>query len=684
MVKVLRKYNKYILVVGGSLLMIAFIMPQAVNELFGDQAKRAFAHLGDTKVSYRDFAPYDNDYQAVDKFMPYLTRGVMGVENSSHWMLLVKEADAGGFIGDSADGADWPLLPMVMVRAMAQQQFGQYANFALQQPQIQQQLLQKAQEQLPQLRAQAVRGGGLTEAQFDAAIAKARGIKRMMDAYENAARLSDARAILAKKAQLDHSVGDAVVIPAERFLPTIAEPTEPEVQEHFAKYREAAPGSGEYGVGYRLAPRVKIEWLTLDRAAIGSAIEVDPIEANKRWRGARSKYAGEFAAELPKVEADIKAEKIDQVMIEADKLIRNELKRAVAKLEADKGYRKLPDGWAAARPKLEDLATLAAKTVRESTGIAVPLPVTTVKSAKWLDQAELGQLDKIGQSVYRVGTKSVPFTQVVFEAKELRTPEMLATDQGASSLGVQTLVTSGEVVLTDAQNDRFYFTILDSRVESPADSIEDVRADAVQNVKKIRAYEALKGEVERFRGVASAEGLDKLAALIDAEHPAPTPPTPTEGPNAGKVPEAPKLNVERRVEFYPTESRGGSTALNNPELLAAVGKVAATLDPLKPADQAPAEMRTVAAGIAQSLSAAVVQVSARRPVTAEELRTSGDSVLQDVRVNELRKALAGVENAYPFGFKSLAARRQFKPAKDEDGEDPTVGAPALPAKKAGA
>lgn len=682
MVKVLRKYNKYILVVGGSLLMIAFIMPQAINELFGDQGKRAFAHLGEQKVSYRDFAPYENDYQAVDKFMPYLTRGVMGIENSSHWMLLVKQAEAGGFVGDSADGADWPMLQGVLVRAMAQQQFGQYANFALQQPQIQQQLLQRAQEQLPQLRAQAVRGGGLTEVQFDAAIAKARGIKRMMDTFDNAARLSDARAIVAKKEQLDHSVGDAAVIPADRYLPSVPEPTEVEIQEHFAKYREAAPGTGEYGIGYRLAPRVKVEWLALDRAVIGTAIEVDPIEANKRWRSARSKYVGEFAAEQARVEADIKAEKIDKVMLEADKLVRNELKRAVAKLEADKGYRRLPDGWAAARPKLEDLASLVARTVRDSSGIAVPLPAVTVKSAKWLNQTDLAQLDQIGRSSYSAGTKSVPFSQLVFEAKELRTPESIATDLGASSLGVQALVTSGEVVLTDTQNNRFYFTILDSRVESPADSIEDVRADVTQNIKKIKAYETLKAEIERFRGLAAAEGLDKLAALVDAEHPAPTPPTPTEGPEAGKAPAIPKLTVERRVEFYPTQARGSHAALSSPELLAAVGKVASALDPLKPADQAAADARTVATGVPTSLCVAVVQVLARRPVTAEELRVSGDSALQEVRVNELRQALDGTE-AYPFTFKNLIARMQFKPAKGEDGQDAAGEPSALPVTKAG-
>jgi len=681
MVKLLRKYNKYILVVGGSLLMIAFIMPQAVNELFGDQSKRAYAHLGDTKLTYAEFASYDHDYQAVDKFAPYLTRGVLGVENVNHWMLLVKQAEAGGFIGDAGDGIDWPLLPAVFARAMAQQQYGQYANFALQQPQIAQQLMQQAQENLPRMREQSFRGSGLTEAQFDAAIAKARGIKRMMDTFETAARLSDIRAIAATKSQYDHTIGDALVIPADRLVSTILEPTEVEIQEHFGKYREAAPAAAEFGIGYRLPPRVKLEWLALDRSAIAAAIDVDPIDANKRWRSARGKYLGEFAAEQANVEADIKNEKVDQVVGEADKLIRNELKKAVARLESDKGYRKLPDGWANSRPKLEDIAALVSKAVRESTGIAMPLPGVTVKAAKWLTQSDLSQLEKIGQSTYRVGTKSVPFTQVVFESKELRTPESIAAGQDSGS-GVQNLVTSGEVVLIDSQNDRFYFTILDSRVESPADSIEDVRDVVVANVKKIKAYEILKGEIERYRGVAAAEGMDKLAALIDTEHPAAVPPTPTEGPNAGKAPEVPKLTVQRRMEFYPTQSRNGGPALDNAPLLAEVAKVGATLDPLKPADQLPPETRTIAIGVPAALSLSVVQITARRPVTSEEMRNGGEGAIQQVRGAEIRKALETEKDANPFAFKPLALRMQFKPEKND--EDSGLPESPAPVEKAGA
>ncbi len=161
------------------------------------------------------------------------------------------------------------------------------------------------------------------------------------------------------------------------------------------------------------------------------------------------------------------------------------------------------------------------------------------------------------------------------------------------------------------------------------------------------------------------------------------PPTPTEGPNKDKVPEAPKLIVRRAMEFYPTQSRNGGPALDAEPLLAEVTKVGATLDPLKPADQAPAEKRTIAMAVPAALSVSVVQITARRPVTSEEMRLNGDGAVQQLRSIEIRKAVQSEKDAYPFTFKTLALRMQFKPEKaDEDGTPDAV--PGTPVKKAGA
>ncbi len=109
MVKVLRKYNKYILVVGGSLLMVAFLMPTAINELRTDPMKQVVAHIGDDGVRQRELFDAETNFRAVKTVMPAFLFGAIGtpIVDGAHWYLLAREARAGGFVGGEQDGRDW-------------------------------------------------------------------------------------------------------------------------------------------------------------------------------------------------------------------------------------------------------------------------------------------------------------------------------------------------------------------------------------------------------------------------------------------------------------------------------------------------------------------------------------------------------------------------------------------------
>src|SRR5947207_9792431 len=109
MVKILRKYNKYILVVGGSLLMIAFLMPQAFQQLAGNREKQTYARMGDRKITYADIGRAEQEFHTLDRFSSMLVKQVIGAENSDHWFLLTTAAERAGFIAAGAEDAkDWP------------------------------------------------------------------------------------------------------------------------------------------------------------------------------------------------------------------------------------------------------------------------------------------------------------------------------------------------------------------------------------------------------------------------------------------------------------------------------------------------------------------------------------------------------------------------------------------------
>src|SRR5690606_32878880 len=98
MLKFLRKYSKWILVVGGSLLMVAFLLPQALTQFAGDPGSQTYMRIDGRKITGHRARLAFQEYAALD-MLPTGGQGrggleiALGIETPDHWLLLTDLAE---------------------------------------------------------------------------------------------------------------------------------------------------------------------------------------------------------------------------------------------------------------------------------------------------------------------------------------------------------------------------------------------------------------------------------------------------------------------------------------------------------------------------------------------------------------------------------------------------------------
>lgn len=666
MLKILRKYKNWFLAVGGTLLMISFLAPQAVDQMRGDPNKRVIATLGDEKIRAGDLQKASFEYKALERFNELLLRQTLEIENSDHWFLLTRAAERAGLVGDFGDGQTF--LPMLVTeltpRLIEERYYQQFQSigpdFARQfARQMAGQEMQdpekraKAEDEVSQILANGMMQGmheaRFSEEDFFRTLAKARGVLRLINSYAAAARVSDRHALVEAAQRADATYTDIVVIPADRALEGIPEPTAEQLAENFEKYRDVAPGQGDMGVGYRLNDRVRLEWLELDRAAFESAVAIDAVEVRKRQTKDRAKDPTGFAEERARIETELRNEQVAQLLSEAQQIIKAQISGQVRKLETDGDFRKLPADWATTRISWESIAQKIVEGLKTSRGVTVPLP-KVVSKAEWLSAEQVGALPGIGQSMVRSGPRTVPLGDALMDVKELG-------GKGAG-LGLQAMISPFESPAMDAAQNRYYFTVLEARKASPPESIDEVREQVTRNTRLLMAFEKLKAEADRYKALAVSDGLEAVAKLFEVPAPAAEP---------GKEPPAvtPPLVVRRGVGVSRDQVIPQDATLDQPNFREAVRAIGAGLDPLKPADTIEVAQRTVAVPLPRQLNLAVAMVIGRKPLTEETYRRFAGRQIEGLAVEELRTA-AGEQSALaPFTYKALAERLNFKFKRDE-------------------
>ena len=107
MLKWLRKYNTVILVIGGVLLMVAWLLPQTIQQLGRTPLGAAPMKMAGRRVSFDAYDQARREWIAVNSLLPMYAQRMSALENSDHWILALHEAQKGGYLGGKEDGLEF-------------------------------------------------------------------------------------------------------------------------------------------------------------------------------------------------------------------------------------------------------------------------------------------------------------------------------------------------------------------------------------------------------------------------------------------------------------------------------------------------------------------------------------------------------------------------------------------------
>ncbi|MAB82429.1 MAG: hypothetical protein CMJ24_03195 [Phycisphaerae bacterium] len=463
--KFLRKYNKWLLAIFGSGLMVIFLMPEVPSLLSSLGSERAVVGTIDGEsITRSELINIQNQAQLVDRLglqLPFI--GL--VDNWEQWYLLVHEARDAGMIGGQATSS----VPF---------------DTAL----------------------QISRNTGIPPYVVQETYTNYMGISNYLAHLAASSPMSDRR--MRQQGRRLFDAADVQMVSLKADAPSKAiDPTDEELQAQLDAYGDVLPGDGEYGFGYRLPDRTTIEWFSLPNSSIRSSIEgsdaVDEIELLKYWRRNEADPgipAVEAGAEIPEV---VRTRLLDELTEKR----RQEIKRVLADrlrnprrgFAESGGFIILPDDWSDQQLSFEDLGDQILKQY----SIEVP---EFNRTDELIELDELRKIPGIGlANTDKYGQRPLALGELVREAKEF---------EGSGLYPVQSGIAGP--VLEDRQNNLYVFRIIDTDASRPPASVDEARDDLVVDLNRMAHYRELLEETDALRNRARADGLDKLAEARDA------------------------------------------------------------------------------------------------------------------------------------------------------------------------
>ncbi|MBL9032284.1 MAG: hypothetical protein JNM80_11355 [Phycisphaerae bacterium] len=641
MIKILRKHRSWFMAGFLVLLMMTWLIGPAFEKIGRSASNYTVAKLDGMSIRALDANRSARELAALEAFAPFLIRGAFGIadRDATHWTLLVHEAEQAGLVADEGDGAAFlPELAETYVQIEMQR------DFRLAMQIRDEKTFREVVDRIAAGAEARFREHHLAKPEMDMALARARGVFRLLSSYRQSIRLSDRAAAAIAKRDQDAAIVDHVSIPASRLADTVPEPTDEQLLAHFERFKSTRPGEGQFGIGYLLPPRVRIEFMKLSRAAIEAKIDLDPIEVSKRFKENPTKYGSDFAAARPNIERELKADKVNRILEDARSTIQAEVVKGSRRLDPDPKdprYRVLPADWQQTRPKFESIAQVVVDQVQRTQGVAIDRPEIVIHAANWLTQNELAALPGIGMSVLRQGSIEVPFPEAVFWCREL------GGERGI--IPIQTLLPIGDAFFSDRiTGDRYYLTVLQTRGESAPDSIDERREQIVKDYRELVAYEQLKSQLDTLRAKAVAGGLDAIADAYAKPGPAPATP-------GAEPPPPDKPTIHRLTRLNRNAVSTGDQDLNTDDNRARVLAAAAAFDPVKPWSEIDADRATLALSNDARRSISIVRIVAPSPLTVEAFRSQ-----DDYTVGAAYRAANADDAGGSFSLAALLQRHEYK------------------------
>jgi hypothetical protein len=518
MLKFLRQYNQWILVVGGSLLLITFLMPTAIQNCAQESATSGavWATYDGGKVTGEDLAQARQEMVVLEQVGNAVLSQLGADRDPAHWWLLAHEAKLAGLVGGLGDG-----------EAVVSQMAAQRAEQAKTNPNVP--------GTTPEtMLSELIRSSRATRDVVLETIAKAQGVARMVNLAANVDRVSDKRFEHVLAESLLGVSGDMFVIDARKDTPALAAAIAVSATDdaallaHLKLYADKVAGqtsaldkaSGAASgaakavpspFGYRVSDRFKLEWITIPKSSIVASVQNAPelatLALKKRFAQDPAKYGApaDGSAAFATFEAAVRTRATDDLVKERtdaiSKFTTDQLGLAQRSLKRDGTYFVLPAEWATQMPAFDALAQTVAQE------FSIPAPAYQSSGAEWMTGAQLESDPMIGRvSTDRFGTR-VTLAQLVAGAKELT----------AQNLNAPFQLNLASPPLTADGGDVVFARMIAAEPSRAATDLAEVRDAVVKDVLALARFEWLKANQESIATQSITDGLRTVAAKFGAE-----------------------------------------------------------------------------------------------------------------------------------------------------------------------
>jgi hypothetical protein len=498
-----RRYNKYILTVFATLLMIVFLIQPAMQGCTPGPSEQPIGYIGDEPLNWEDQRHAHMQMQVLRRLG--LRQGGDDDDDLFNWMLALQEARRMGL-------------------SASERQVGQiYAAMAATDDDISRvaRLLQVSKAFL----REAVRDWAMVQTYRRLAytiMPEAQGgerslrtmtmdtsgplLQRMVDSVQSTVKLS------------------LVVIDARRHVEEVPEPTEGSLLDLYERFKDALPGAGEpHGFGYHRPRQIRVETLEVSVDDLLEQVETTERDALAYYKDHPDQFKapavpqgaepGVTEAVTPPTEtmpyekvrqsvheklrltkADRRA---DLVMAFARKVMLDE----VAELPLKDGWKVLPEAFSPV--PLDEIRRL----VKQKHQVDLRSLDT---GSPWLSRQQLGSLEGLSSAVASSSSsrsRPVAFADYAMGVKELAASE----DESPAPLRLQMMLPS--VALSGGRS-RYLFRVVEV-AEARTPELDEVRDEVARDARLLAAYEKLVADAPTWVSRAKTVGLEKLAENVE-------------------------------------------------------------------------------------------------------------------------------------------------------------------------
>jgi hypothetical protein len=501
MFKFLRKYKGWLLGVFGTLLLIVFLVPQAISGIaqYSATTGGTWATVGADaeKVTFKTLDRLQRELRVLQA-VGNPTINSLGADRSpEHWYLLRREAEQAGLHGGAGDGRG------VLAGLTGQINQQRLANDPAAQPLTEDDVL-----------GILCQNSASSPQDVLETLARLAGVTRLTNLFAGLDRFSDRRLEREAAEMMLGVAADLVVLdPAKGPGASSIEVDEAALAAHFAEFAAVEPGTGDLGFGYRRPDRFKIEWMSIPASAIRDAVatggDLDILTLKRRFAENPAAFGVAAATSSDRPRFDDYADQVRSVVLEEvssqrlDDLSKSLSDRFAASqrvlARSSDGRYLIDETWSSRMPGLDAIAAEVA------TAQKIPTPEIGSSGDRWFALADLDTVPALSRaSTDRFGTTPLRVRDLVQAAREFG---------GETPLPIQVGIASP--VMTNPAGDLVVFRLLAVEPSAPETDLEAVREKVVADLTRRLAYDRLVERLPQLRDQAVSDGLRSVAREFD-------------------------------------------------------------------------------------------------------------------------------------------------------------------------